>query len=421
MGRVEYRERLADRYLAGLLTQLAAVMVTGPRASGKTTTASRHAATTIRLDDPADAAAFQASPGVALRGLPEPVLLDEWQEVPGVLGAVKRAVDADPRPARFILTGSVRAELNTVTWPGTGRITRLAMYPMTAGELLGTTPGVSFFDRLVSASSEPTTDDFGPGAATDLAGYVDWAQRGGLPEPALRLDGSARTDWWDGYVADLVTRDVASLAGGRNPIALRRYLTGIAANTAGVVTDMTLNEAAGIDRRTGRSYESLLTSLFAIDALPAWSSNRLARLVDLPKRFVIDPALALVLLGTDSGGAIRDGNLLGRTIETFVVAQLRAEAAVSTSRPHLFHLRDKGGRHEIDVIAEYPGGTLAAIEIKATSAPTIRDAAHLVWLRDQLGPRFTRGLVLHTGPRAFDLSDRVIAAPISTLWRAEQL
>jgi len=122
-----YKERAADRLIHELLLELPALLVVGPRATGKTTTASRHAATTIQLDRPGEAAAFRADPDAALRGLEEPVLLDEWQAAPEVLGAVKRAVDADPRPGRFLLTGSVRADLDAPTWPGTGRLVRVPL------------------------------------------------------------------------------------------------------------------------------------------------------------------------------------------------------------------------------------------------------------------------------------------------------
>lgn len=106
----EYHPRSADRLIGDLLGELPALLIVGPRACGKTTTASRHAATIVRLDRPAEAVAFRADPDAALRGLDEPVLLDEWQAAPEVLGAVKRAVDTDPRPGRYILTGSVRAD-----------------------------------------------------------------------------------------------------------------------------------------------------------------------------------------------------------------------------------------------------------------------------------------------------------------------
>jgi predicted AAA+ superfamily ATPase len=100
-----YQPRLVDPLLDELLAQLPAMLVLGPRTAGKTTTLERRAATVVRLDRQTGAAAFEADPDVALRGLPEPVLLDEWQRVPGVLGAVRRAVEADPHPNRAVLWG----------------------------------------------------------------------------------------------------------------------------------------------------------------------------------------------------------------------------------------------------------------------------------------------------------------------------
>jgi len=411
-ARLPYRQRLVDPFVEELFTQLSALMVIGPRAAGKTTSAARWAASTVSLDREGEAIAFAGDPDAALRDLPEPVLLDEWQAVPGVLGAVKRAVDADPRPGRFLLTGSVRAELENAVWPGTGRLVRVAMYPMTVRETLGRAGAPSFFDRLTDGEELAVGAD-----PPDLRGYVELALRGGFPEAALRLSGQPRQAWLESYVEDLLTHDIeAAEEGRRDPRRLRRYFEAYALNSAGVADRKTIYDAAEVNKATALAYEGLLESLLVAEAVPAWRSNCLKRLVHQPKRYLIDPALIAAALRIDVAGVMRDGELLGRVLDSFVAAQLRPELAVSASRPRLHHLRTEQGRHEVDLLGELAGGRLIGIEVKAGASPTVGDARHLAWLRDRLGERFAAGAVLHTGPRLYGLGERIVAAPICSLW-----
>jgi len=406
----DYLARLVDGVATELLSELPALLLDGPRACGKTTSAARLARTVVRLDRPADAMAFQADPDAALRGLEEPVLLDEWQAVPEVLGAVKRSVDRDARAGRYVLTGSVRADLQAQTWPGTGRLVRLPMGPMTVGERTGraTRPVV---DRLAEGES------LGPASEPcDLRDYVELALRSGFPPATLMSNDSARERWLTSYVEQLITRDALDLEESRDPARLRKYFEAYALNTAGIVEDKTLFEAAGVNRKTAAAYERLLTNLLVVEALPAWSSNRLKRLTARPKRHLVDVGLLTGATGIDAGTVMKSGDLLGRVLESFVVAHLRAEAAVAKSRPRLYHLRTEQGRQEIDVLAEIGAGRVVAFEIKATSSPEASTARHLTWLRDALGERFLAGVVLHTGPSSFELSERITAAPISCLW-----
>lgn len=113
---------------------------------------------------------------------------------------------------------------------------------------------------------------------------------------------------------------------------------------------------------------------------------------------------------------MREGDIIGRLLDTFVTAQLRAELTISEFRPRLYHLRSETGRREVDLIVELGVGRVIGIEIKASAAPGHDAAGHLTWLRDKLGSRFVRGVVLHTGPRAYKLDERIWAAPISTFW-----
>lgn len=405
-----YRTRLVDSLLSELIAELPALMLVGPRAAGKTTTAARHASTIVRLDRPAEAAAFRADADAALRGLDEPVLLDEWQVVPEVLGAVKRAVDVDSRPGRFLLTGSVRADLEAATWPGTGRVVRVAMYPLTVAERLERQT-VPLVDRMLAG------DTLRPASGTlDLRDYVDLALRGGFPDASLELSEGARVRWVEGYVDQLLTRDALTIDNRRDPARLRRYFEAYALSSAGLADHKTIYDAAGINRKTALAYEQLLVNLMVVDHLPAWTSNRLNRLTRAPKRYLIDTSLLGGTLGVDTGAVLRDGDLLGRLLDTFVTAQLRAEVAVASARPRLYHVRQEQGRHEVDVVVELGGQHVIGIEIKSTSAPSRSDGRHLTWMKDQLGDRFVGGVVLHTGPNTYRLDETVIAAPISTLW-----
>lgn len=410
-----YRQRLVDRLLDDLLTELPGVMIVGARAAGKTTTIARRAATTVRLNVPAEAAAFHADADAALRGLREPVLLDEWQEVPAVLAAVRRAVDAEPRPSRFLVTGSVRAELDSAVWPATGRLVRVPMYPMTIREQLEGTGELPFFDKLADGV-ELTL----PPAMPDLRGYVELALTGGFPQPALLLSGRRRRAWFESYLDDLLTRDVERLeqprTRRRDPQRLRRYFEAYALNSAGIAEHKTIYDAARINRITALAYDEILIRLFVVEEVPAWTSNRLKRLIQTPKRYVIDPALIGAALRLDVDGVLRDGDLLGRVLDTFVAAQLRPEVTVSACTPRLHHIRTEGGRREVDLVAELGGGRLIGIEVKANAAPGEEAAVHLQWLRDELQNRFVAGVLFHTGPRIYSLGDRLVAAPIAALW-----
>jgi uncharacterized protein len=413
--RLEYRPRLVDGLLDEYAEQLSALTVVGPRASGKTTTVRRRAASVIRLDAPGEAAAFRADADAALRGLDEPVLLDEWQAVPDVLAAVRRSVENDPRPNRFYLTGSVIAAMDVDVWAGTGRAQTLTMYPMTVREQAGGVAAPTFFDRLADRR-ELTV----PTATPDLAGYVDLALSSGFPLAALLLSGRSHRAWLDSYLDDLLTRDVATLSTSRgrqtDSRRLRRYFNAYALNSAGEADHKSIYEAAGINRMTALAYDELLMRLFAVEELDAWATNRLKRVRSSPKRYVVESALIAAALRLDARGILSDGDLLGRVLDTFVVAQLRPEVLLSESQPRLHHVRTQSSREEIDIVAELGGGRVIGIEVKADNGPGHEAAKHLKWMRDRIGERFVAGVVLHTGPRRYELDDRILAAPISSIW-----
>ncbi len=408
-----YRSRLLDGLLDELMADLPAILIVGPRAAGKTTTALQRAESVIRLDVPGEALAFRADPDAIIRGAGEPLLLDEWQAVPETLPAVKRAIDAESRPGRFLLTGSAYGDLEGMTAAGTGRIIRLRLLGMTVREQNGQLTRESIIDRMARGEPIPT-----PGERLDIRDYLDLALRSGFPEALSIRSTAARQRWLEGYVAQIITRDPTGTVGARDPLRLSRYLEAYALNSAGITEAKSIYEAAGIDRGTATSYERVLENVFVVESLPAWRTNRLKRLALAPKRYVLDAGLMAAILRTDVQAILHDGKLLGRIIDTFVTQQLRGELEVSATRPRLYHLRDQDGRREVDIVAELGGERVLGFEIKAGASVTAGDARHLAWLRDELGDRFVAGAVLHTGPHAFPLGERITALPISTIWAA---
>lgn len=258
----------------------------------------------------------------------------------------------------------------------------------------------------------------------DLNSYIDLIRRGGFPIPALRLypDGDGAALWYANFVEQVVTIDAGRIGPERDPLRLRRYIESCSVNTARVVDHSTVFDAAGISRRTAEAYDATLSSVGLLDIVPAWETNLLKRLTRAPKRLLTDTGLAAAILRVDGIAIRRDGDLLGRLLETFVAQQLRAELERlhddqgKPIRGRLFHLRAQDGRREIDFIIEREDRSIIAIEVKAASTISRDDARHLIWLRNELGDRFAQGLVLHTGVATTQLDDRVTAAPIAAFW-----
>ena len=414
-GSSGYVARLVDPLIEELFAVLPALMLVGPRASGKTTTALQHGhgSSVMRLDRREVAEAVRVDPDVGLLAYDEPLVIDEWQMVPDVLGAVKRSVDMRPTPRRFLLTGSTSADLTTAGWPATGRVVRIPMWGLTERELVGDISRRPFLSRLLDSGLDELEM---PVEVPDVRGYIGRALRGAFPEVARQESARARSAWLRGYIDQLVTREVRAAGIVRDPVRLRRYLQAVAANTSGVVLHKTLFDAAGVTRTTGVAYDDLLEALFVTEHVPAWRSSALGQLIGLPKRYLTDTALLGPLAGLDDRAVLRSADLMGRVIDGYVAQQLRGELAVCDEAPRMFHLRDTHGRREIDLMVETANGDIAAFEIKAAAAPPKDAARHLVWLRDALGDRFRIGAVLHTGPLPYRLDDRIFAIPICMIW-----
>lgn len=420
----DYLPRVVDAELDELLGSLPAVAVEGPKGVGKTETARRRAARVVALDDPAIREIARADIAHVLNGT-RPVLIDEWQQVPSVWDAIRRAVDKDRRANQFLLTGSA-SPATAPTHSGAGRIVTLRMRPLALCERGLCKPSVSLAELL--QGKRPSVSG---ATKIALADYVDEILASGFP--GLRgLRGRAMRAQLDGYLQRIVDRDFAAQGVGiRNPQGLLRWMTALAAATSTTASFETIRDAATSGegqkpaRTTVQPYRDVLERLWIADPVPAWipSRNPVSRLSQPPKHQLADPALAArllgldrdALLGTDAGSSTRprDGSLLGRLFESLVTLSVRVCAQAAEAR--VKHLRLKGGEREIDLIVERADQRVLAIEVKLASVITDADTKNLHWLRGQLGDDLLDSLVISTGPHAYRREDGVAVVPAALL------
>ena len=405
--------RIVERLLEEeLLSIFPAVLLVGARGAGKSTSAARFADTTIDLSMPGPKLAARQDPDGLLAASPGTVVIDEWQEAPEIVGAVKRVVDTDrSRTAgRFILTGSVRAAHQVATWPGTGRLIRVRMSGLTQGEIE--------YDRVYNPVEELfSAADTSIGGACDLtrSDYVKRIVAGRFPD-VLRLSGRHRARWLASYVEQLTEFDAPQIAVGTpRPTKVRSVLASCAARTGQVLNQAATARDAGVTAVTAEAHVRLLEDLSIIARIPAWHSKRLYRLTRSPKIHVVDPGLAAHLLHADEATLARDATLVGQLFETFVVSELRPHLEAVSAATEMFHFRDRSGR-EIDCVLER-GGRVVGLEVKSSTRVGRDDAKSLIWLRDQLGDRFHLGAVLYAGQFPFRIADRLWALPVGALWR----
>ena len=399
-------------------------MLHGARQSGKTTLARSVAAerggSYVTFDDEQALDAALADPHTFVRAYPYPLVVDEIQ-VGGqrIVRAIKIAVDTDNNPGRFLLTGSTNfLTVPTISESLAGRAAILRLWPLSQAELAGVpAPGAK---GTPSAIERWFDGECGPAhSTTERDDYLDRLCAGGYPE-ALRLAPRARARWFQSYAETVVSRDIVALGDIRRASILPRLLRLAAASTAREVNIASWSQRLGADRATVESYLGWLRTVFLVQEIPSWTRNRAARVVRRPKLHLTDSGLAAALMGLDAV-ALRPptATTTGPLLETFVVGEIGRQAGADDKAIALYHYRDNA-RREVDLILERPDGAVAAVEIKATASPRASDLRHIAALRDRLDiaepGTFRAGILLHAGPNAHTLGDRLYSAPIDSLW-----
>jgi predicted AAA+ superfamily ATPase len=357
------------------------------------------------------------------------VLLDEWQRVPALWDAVRRAVDDGAPRGPFLLTGSAAPDddrPDPQRHSGAGRIDVLRMRPMTLSERLDLDTTVSLRALLGGDAGE-----VGGSSALGLAEYIEEIVSSGFP--GIRaLSGRARRVRLDGYVSRIIDRDFPDELGQqvRRPAGLRRWMTAYAAATSTVtslekIRDAATHNEATPAKTTVLAYRDALARLFILDPVDGWAPthNHLKRLTQSAKHHLADPALAAALLGITEdkllrgqGGLAaipRDGSFLGALFESLVTLSVRVFAQAAEAQ--VGHLRTRRGEREVDLVVQGRGGEIVGIEVKLKATVDDADVAHLRWLGDEVEDDLRAAVVITTGPHAYRRSDGIYVVPLALL------
>ena len=395
--------RLVEPALRERLRVMPAVVVTGARQTGKSTLVAGLAAGKRRyasLDDldVLDAARRDPEALVGGRGA---VTLDEVQREPAILAAVKRAIDRDRKPGRFLLTGSANLLLmRQVSESLAGRASYLTLWPMTRREQRGEGKA-GRWEELLAARDEDWLDLLAAGDAQP----EDWrelARRGGFPTPALEL-GTARDRaiWFDGYVRTYLERDLQDLAAISALPDFRRLMRAACLRLGQLVNQTEMGRDVSLPQATVHRWLNLLETSYMLVRLPAYAVNRTKRLIKTQKLYWGDTGVALHLTGErEPGGAL---------LENLILSDLLAWRDSRLERAELAYWRTASGE-EVDLVIE-TGGKLLPIEVKSGVRPRLSDAAHLRSFRAEYGRTARAALLLHSGSTLEWLAPDVLAAP----------
>ena len=402
--------RFVERRAGEALADTPVVLIVGPRRAGKTTLARKMAEegrTYITLDDRTVLDAALSDPNGFIRGL-DRAIIDEIQRAPDVLLAIKRSVDEDRRPGRFLLTGSA----NVMTLPRVadslaGRIETIRMLPLARAEIEGTAP--TFLERLFEGRLE------GERQAVIGNDLVRLVLLGGFPEAIERESERRRQAWARSYLTSVLTRDLRDIAEIERLAELPKFVRLLAEYSGRLVNYSQFGSEIDVSHKTGQRYVALLEQVFLVSTLQPWYTNALKRIAKTPKLHFLDSGLLAAVRGLSFDRVRADRGELGALLESFVFSEVLKLMTASDLQLAAYHFRDRQMR-EVDIVLERDDGMIVGIEVKAAATVTSRDFAGLRTLAEACKERFACGVVLYDSADFVPFGDKLAATPLSCLW-----
>lgn len=401
-----------QRALKEAMTDTPVVCLLGPRQCGKSTIARSldPSRKYLTLDDANLLSAAIKDPGGFINQFPGNITLDEIQRAPELLLAIKRTVDENRRPGRFLLTGSANLlQLPHLPDSLAGRMESIYLHPLTeaeksraSGDLLARFLANDWSENVLR--EEPLLPSSLPGRIVS----------GGYPEPQGRGYVRAR-QWHRNYLRAVIDRDVHDVARVRDSSEVAKLLEILALQTASLLNTSSLSIDLRLDRQTVERYITVLERLFLIRRLPPWHRNSAKRLIKTPKVHLIDSGLASSLSGISTDDWLTKRDKFGHLLESFVLQQLIAQAGWTDQDLRFWHYRDKD-QVEVDVVITR-GSKVWGVEVKASATLHHSDGNGIRRLAAQAGADFQTGIVFYDGDAILPLDgSKILAVPLKKLW-----
>ena len=390
------------------------VLLAGPRQAGKTTLVRQVAAAKglryLTLDDDLVLMSAREDPVGIMRDI-DRAIIDEIQRAPGLFLAIKKTVDEDRRPGRFLLTGSANLmTLPTVADSLAGRMETLSLLPLSQSEIERVNANWidnAFKGKLLQARQVAVGNDL-----------IERVLLGGYPEAISRKSARRRIAWARQYLDAIIQQDVRDISGVEKLDHLPRFLRALA-QTAGQMCNYTkLGGQVHLDGKTAAKYLSVLEQMYLLKRVDVWATNKLSRIVKTPKLQFVDSGLLSALLQVTVDEVKQDRTRLGALIETFVYSELLKHSTTSDREYQLLYYRD-ADKIEVDVVIEDPMGNLVCVEVKAAATFKSDDLRGLKKMAAVAGKKFKLGVLLYDGQEVLPLGDNIWAAPLSSLWGTE--
>ena len=420
-----YYHRIADQLLKFKLESIGAILIEGPKACGKTTTAEQQASSVLYLDNPAEREQNLQLAQTDIQQLltgPTPRLIDEWQLAPQLWDAIRFEVDHRGYDGQFMLTGSaVPPDMSQVKHSGAGRFGWLTMRPMTLWESGESSGDVSLSSLFADASNVAGTNHL------DLQQMAFVACRGGWPKAVIKKTERAALAQIKEYFHAIVQSDLSRVDSiNRNAERAQRVMRsyarhqGTQAAISTIKADLHANEATSMSDNTIESYLNAMRKIFIIEDMAAWNPNLRSKTAirTTDTRYFVDPSIATTALGLAPSDLINDLKTFGLVFETLCVRDLRVYADAMEGK--VFHYRDANGL-ECDTVIHLPNGSYGLAEIKLGGEKLIADgAANLNKLASKIdttrmkAPSFGM-IITAVGQRAYKRTDGILVVPIGCL------